>query len=80
MFVSLLSAHGVPVEAIAPLAGHNQTSGLQVISSVQGSRASSGQVSSASWNPPGAGAFNWPSAGITMWPVTPVLLRSAAGR
>jgi site-specific recombinase XerD len=25
-FVSLLSAHGVPVEAIALLAGHNQTS------------------------------------------------------
>jgi integrase len=30
-FVSLLSAHGVPVEAIALLAGHNQTSTTELV-------------------------------------------------
>jgi site-specific recombinase XerD len=30
-FVSLLSAHGVPVEAIALLAGHNQTATTELV-------------------------------------------------
>jgi integrase len=30
-FVSLLSAHGVPVEAIALLAGHKETSTTEVV-------------------------------------------------
>jgi site-specific recombinase XerD len=30
-FVSLLSAHGVPVEAIALLAGHNQTATTEMV-------------------------------------------------
>ncbi len=30
-FVSLLSAHGVPVEAIALLAGHNQASTTELV-------------------------------------------------
>jgi len=30
-FVSLLSAHGVPVEAIALLAGHNQTATTEIV-------------------------------------------------